>query len=267
MSLAGQITRKLHANVRDLEEFGVSLLARRLQDKVFGKRRAKPHLEISTRIGPINLRPGNSDMAVLRQIFVHREYDLDSRPQGRTVRDAYAAILRRNKTPLIIDAGANVGFAARFFSQAYPLARIICVEPDPANIALCRANTKALGQIEVIEAAIGSTPGFAAIETSRNQAWATRTQRSESGLPIVTINDLASRSDETELLIVKIDIEGFEKELFSRNTEWIDQAHAVIVEPHDWLLPEAASSRTMQTMMMNKNRDLLIIGENLVWIK
>jgi len=46
-------------------------------------------------------------------------------------------LCNEDKVPLIIDAG----FAARFFAIAYPQARILSVEPDHANAAICRMNT------------------------------------------------------------------------------------------------------------------------------
>lgn len=42
---------------------------------------------------------------------------------------------------------------------------------------------------------------------------------------------------------------------------------AVIVELHDWMLPGEGTSRTVQQAMLGQDRDLLVSGENLVWIK
>ena len=36
-------------------------------------------------------------------------------------------------------------------------------------------------------------------------------------------------------LLIKIDIEGFEENLFSKNFEWIDEK-IIIIELHDWIL-------------------------------
>lgn len=228
---------------------------------------ASGYTTVKTRFGTFFVRRSETDMQVLRQIFVRREYDLDRFPQGEWVRSAYEDALRRGKHPLIIDAGGNAGFAARFFARAYPRARIISVEPDPANAAICRANVEGLPQIEVVEAAIGSQPGHVAIEHNDGHAWATRTHRADSGVSLVTVGELQSRVGNSELLIVKVDIEGFELDLFSDATEWIGQTCAVIAEPHDWMLPGAGSSRTLQHAMLPQDRDMLISGENLIWFK
>ena len=226
-----------------------------------------PYSQISTRYGQFSIRRSETDMKVLRQVFIEREYDLDRFPQGGVVRAACEDIVRRGKTPLIIDAGANVGFAARFFASAYPKARIISVEPDPGNAALCRVNTRTLPQVEVVEAAIGSQPGSVTLERNDGHAWAVRTHRADAGLPIVTVGQLSSMVPGAELLIVKVDIEGFESDLFSAGTDWVAQAHAVIAEPHDWMLPGQGTSQTLQQAMLGQGRDMLISGENLIWVK
>lgn len=70
-----------------------------------------------------------------------------------------------------------------------------------------------------------------------------------------------------ELLIVKVDIEGFELDLFSQNTDWIAQAFTIIVEPYDWMLPGTGSSKTMQQAIIGEDRELLVMGENLAWTR
>lgn len=262
MSVLGTALSALKTFVQDIQHFGPSVLRR----YVHGGDKAG-RSEVATRFGRFTVRQSETDMKVLRQIFIQREYDLDRFPQGALVRAAYDGILRRGRLPLIVDAGANVGFAANFFARAYPKARIISIEPDPGNAAMCRTNTHGLQQVEVLEAAVGARPGCVSLEGIEGHAWGVRTRRAEAGLPVVTINQLAAGLPDSELLIVKVDIEGFELDLFSAGTEWVSQAHAVIVEPHDWLLPDARTSQTLQQVMLGHGGDLLISGENLIWIK
>jgi FkbM family methyltransferase len=253
---------QLKVHLQDIRSFGPVVLERMLK-----KPNASGYTAVKTRFGTFFIRYFETDMQVLRQILIQREYDLDRFPQGEWVRSAYEDALRRGRQPLIIDAGGNAGFAARFFARAYPRAQIISVEPDPANAAICRANVEGLPQVEVVEAAIGSQPGHVAIEHNDGHAWATRTCRADAGVSMVTVGELRSRVKDSELLIVKVDIEGFELDLFSDATEWIAQTCAVIAEPHDWMLPGAGSSRTLQQAMLPEDREMLISGENLIWIK
>jgi len=254
--------RHLRNHLQDMLHFGPAVLGRALT-----KANANGYLVARTRFGNFYLRRAETDMRVLRQIFIGREYDLDQFAQGKLVRAAYDNALQRGKVPLIIDAGANAGFAARFFAIAYPQACILSVEPDHANAAICRMNTARLPHVEVLEAAIGSRAGHVMVEHHDGHAWASRTHRTEAGLPIVTVNDLKSRVADSELLIVKVDIEGFEADLFAEATEWIAATCAVIAEPHDWMLPGAGSSAALQRAMLAADCEMLISGENLIWVK
>lgn len=250
------------STIKNVRDFGPSILSAAIK-----RPDTNGYSSVNTRFGEFKVRRSETDWEVLRQIFARRECDLDRLKQGHVVRDLYEATLAAGTTPLIIDAGANVGFTARFFAASYPLAHIISIEPDPENVALCRENTKDFPNIEVIEAAVGAKPGHVSIARQAGNAWGSRTYPAESGIRIVTINELISARGEVGPIIVKIDIEGAELELFSGSTEWIDKTCAVVVEPHDWLFPGDRSSQPMQRAMLGTGRDFLILGENVIWMK
>ena len=87
-------------------------------------------------------------------------------------------------------------------------------------------------------------------------------------MAVVTVPELVARCGEgAELFIVKVDIEGFESDLFAANLEWLDQAAAVMIEPHDWLLPGSGTSTDFQKAMAERGFDLLISGENLLYVR
>ena len=67
--------------------------------------------------------------------------------------------------------------------------------------------------------------------------------------------------------IVKIDIEGFESDLFSTNVGWLDDVYMVIIEPHDWMLPGMKSSRSFQVAMGQHDFDIFVLGENLIYVR
>jgi hypothetical protein len=67
--------------------------------------------------------------------------------------------------------------------------------------------------------------------------------------------------------IAKIDIEGAESELFSKNTDWIDQFPVVIIELHDWLLPNENSSRNFLQCVSSRARDFLYKRENIFSVR
>jgi hypothetical protein len=86
-------------------------------------------------------------------------------------------------------------------------------------------------------------------------------------VPVVTIDDAFASSRGDTPLIVKIDIEGFENDLFAANTDWIQRTYAVFIEPHDWMLPGELSSRTFQQAMSRAPFELCIRGENLLYVQ
>ena len=118
----------------------------------------------------------------------------------------------------------------------------------------------------MLEAAIGAEAGFAAVSQS-DGGWATQTSRADQGVAILTIDQAAATVPNGELFLVKVDIEGFESDLFASNLDWLDRVSAVFVEPHDWMLPARKTSRTFQRAFAARDFDLLMIGENLLFVR
>ncbi len=67
--------------------------------------------------------------------------------------------------------------------------------------------------------------------------------------------------------LVKIDIEGFEADLFKENTEWVQKFPVLIVELHDWMLPRSANSQNFLKCVSSLDRDFVFRGENVFSIK
>lgn len=65
------------------------------------------------------------------------------------------------KEPVIIDCGANVGFAAVYFKLLHPGARLLCYEPNPRIFPMLEANLKAAGASDAVcvQAACGEAAG------------------------------------------------------------------------------------------------------------
>ena len=214
----------------------------------------------------LRIRLDDSDLSTLRQVFIQRDYDLDKFPQGRNVQRRYEAVLAAGQTPVIVDAGANIGAASVWFSHRFPKAHVVAVEPDPANAALCRQNTSGLN-VTVMEAAIGATPGRVQLSNPEDKSWAVRTERAEAGgVEIVTIAQAKAAGGSGPLLLAKIDIEGFESDLFAEGLAWLDEADVVYIELHDWMLPGQGSSRTTRQALMHRDGDFLLAGENLIFV-
>jgi FkbM family methyltransferase len=259
MSVLAHIRR----NLKEARVFGPLFWTRHL-GRLFGQ-----HV-MSFRVaglGKIYLRPDNSDAATFNQVFVDRSYDLRPFGQNKRVMDTYARILASGRRPVIIDGGANVGAAALWFQAHFPEACIIAIEPNPPTAEICRLNASDHAAIQVVEAALGSSPGFVRLE-STNESWATQTIREEgAGTTLMTIEEAqALAGPDSELFIVKIDIEGFEADLFGSNTKWLANTPVVMIEPHDWLFPGRRTSHSFRTAFATTAHEMLISGENLLFV-
>lgn len=214
----------------------------------------------------IRVRRGTSDLEVVRQVWRDEQYVIPQHEQVARLKRHEAAIRSRGMVPVIVDAGANIGAAALWFARKWPEARIVAVEPDAANVAMARTNCASHDRIEIVEAAIGGEGGFVSVD-SEVEAYAVTTTRADSGCRVVTIDDCVAMVEGGELFAVKVDIEGFEDDLFATNTGWLDRAALVYIEPHDHIFPDRGTSRNFQAEMGRRNFDLLIRGENLVYIR
>lgn len=258
-----RLTNAVRTNIFDAHALGLGFLRRHLDARL-----GRSHMCVRVkRFGRLTIRPRTSDCNVVREILGFESYDLSNFPQQAAIQAAYDRILAAGRTPLIVDLGANIGAASVWFALAYPRAHVVAVEPESSNADLCRRNT-AGHDIEVLTAAVGSSPGFVAVSETDREKWAVTTTRDPGGrTPICLVNDIVRDRPDRELFIVKIDIEGFEADLFAANTEWVREATVVIIEPHDWLMPHAASSRTFQRVFGELDYDLLIRAENLVYVR
>jgi hypothetical protein len=70
-----------------------------------------------------------------------------------------------------------------------------------------------------------------------------------------------------KLFIAKIDIEGFEKDLFASNLDWIAETFVIYIEPHDWLLPGQGSSKPFLNAIVPHGFEIYVVGENLTFVR
>ena len=169
---------------------------------------------------PVHLRIPTSDADVFGQVIRHQEY----RPVAEATPD----------TRVIVDCGANAGFTSAYLLSRFPSARVIAIEPFAENVALCRRNLAPYGsRATVIEAAIWSHPCRLVVEHHAGNEWAVQVRPARAGeagdVDGVDIPSLGL----TAIDILKIDIEGAERELFGPGAEgWIPTARTIAVELH-----------------------------------
>ena len=170
---------------------------------------------------------------------------------------------------MIIDLGANCGFSVRYFADNYPEARIVAFEPDESNFELAKLNNYS-DNIDWHNDAIGSTSSMGDLVDPGLGNNAYRVNASSYGTTQIRSLDKVVKEYMNKgfiPFIVKIDIEGYEQELFSANLDWIDQIPVIIIELHDWLFPRRNNSKNFLNAIANRNRDFVYIGENIFSIR
>lgn len=206
-----------------------------------------------------------ADRGVIKQIYIQKDYSLKRLVRRDDILKQYQNIISRSKKPLILDAGANIGASAAWFQSVFPESQVLAFEPDKDNYILLERNTYGL-DVDLRCAAVGSTSGRANISNPTDSPWAYRVEASDSGnIEFISLaNAIAKKTQENfETLIVKIDIEGGEDNLFRDDLKWVEDVPLIIIELHDWLLPKQGTSKNFLRAVARLDRDFVHIGENI----
>ena len=207
----------------------------------------------------------SADLSTLRQVFGSEDYSLAPLARGPELVRFYEEVRFMGKTPLVVDCGANIGLAARWFNTEFPEAKIVAIEPDSQNFTKAE-RIAGRRNVELLLSAVGSKSGFCEIVDPGLGNDAYRTRQTDLGtIPIVSIPDILEkyRSSDYVPFIIKIDIEGAESDLFSANLDWMGKFPLLIIELHDWLLPTQKTSQAFLEAIAPLGRDFVHIGENI----
>jgi FkbM family methyltransferase len=210
----------------------------------------------------VDVRPRDSDLFALSQIFGWEEYGIEG---GRL------AVLRRIATewqdagirPLIIDGGANVGYSALYFSGLFPDALVLAIEPDRTSFEILERHVRTCQGIRPIHAALWWHDRGLALQTSGYGSWGNRAAEG-SGTPSQRLDDLIASVPNGRALVVKLDIEGAEREVVESCPEIFAEAKCIMVEPHDFKEAGASCLSPLYQAVAGRKFDTILSGENLV---
>jgi FkbM family methyltransferase len=189
--------------------------------------RGGPIVRLTTRYAqyPLECRLGTSDLSIFRQVFIKQEYKAIS-----------------GKPRLILDCGANVGYAAAYFLTRYPQAQVVAIEPDLGNYELLVRNLAPYGdRARVIRGAVWSHAtrlGIAATNYRGGEECARQVRvcgpDEPETFPAFSVSDLVRTAGWEHVDLLKMDIEGAEAVVFARgHEEWIDRVRLLVMELHD----------------------------------
>jgi FkbM family methyltransferase len=178
---------------------------------------------------PKTLRINTTSMG--RQLVI-RSHTTDIAIFGEMANRAYGHLPLWPDVSTVVDLGANIGLAARWLSVRYPVARIVCVEPEPGNVEILRENVREL-DATVIEACVGGRERHVGLVTDGGE-YGYRIGDEGGRIPVVTMRTVLEQAafDGRPLDIVKCDIEGAEAELLDDCRAWIHHVRALVIECH-----------------------------------
>lgn len=152
------------------------------------------------------------------------------------VMQEYALVADLDSPAFIIDGGANVGIASLYFLNHYPSARIVAVEPSPANFEILRKNLAPYAErVTLIQGAIWKSSGHLILEQGQEE-WRTSVRCVDTGesgsVEAFTLPSLIALGD-GKVDLLKLDIEGSESEVFGPEApQWLPAVRNIAIELH-----------------------------------
>lgn len=150
--------------------------------------------------------------------------------------EEYKEIVHPNPN-FIIDAGANVGYSTVYLANKYPKAHIVAVEPEDSNFAMLSKNLSFYPLVKCVHSGIWSNDCYIRISNTKAGKWGFVIEEvskiSKGAFKAVTIDNIIKTSGFKKVEILKMDIEGSEKEVFSHSPAWISQLDILAIEVHD----------------------------------
>ena len=183
-----------------------------------------------------NVRLRTKDLEVYAQVFDNYQYSY--RPA--------------KPVNCIVDAGANIGCSAVFFARSFPGANIICIEAAKENYELLTRNCTAFPNITCLHAALWTMEGQVDVVDVGLGEWAFRVRQltpipgevpsNGKRVQAVTLREIMRTYSLNSIDILKVDIEGGEREVFAEGPELLEKVNVLAVECHDKWVPGCSRS-------------------------
>ena len=217
---------------------------------------------------PIYLRNSVSDHSIFWQCIVLRQYDMLRFPQSERLMSAYRTLIEKGVPVLIIDCGGNIGLSALYLASLFPNATVYAIEPDQKNFEMLKQNTAVLDdRIVALRGGVWQESGNLKIVNPESGSAAFRMRASEGtaidSIRAYTIPEICALAGVQSPFIVKIDIEGAQANLFKGETNWVGNAHLIMLELDDWLMPWQGTSRPFFACVSQHPYDYLVSGETI----
>ena len=236
---------------RQIKKFGCNLSSLLFILKLFLKKKGSIIHYVSKKYkNQVCLRNNTSDIPVYDEVLLKEDYRIDVPIHPST----------------ILDCGANIGLTTVYFNNKFPDAKIICIEPESSNYEMLRENVGQHKNIVTYQAGIWNKSTYLTIENEQAEKYAfTVRETSEitkETVRAISIPDVMKENQWETIDILKIDVEGAEKELFASNYDnWLPKTKLIIIELHDRMKP--GCSKTFFNALAHYNFEMAVRGENI----
>lgn len=184
-----------------------------------------------------HVRPRSRDIEVATEVFFN-EY--------QALQLAHNQIKFKTK-PIVVDAGAYIGFSVVEIARLLPNATIVAIEPHAGNFSLLRKNTKHLDNVLLLNAALAGSAerqttlknrgtghwGYTIVETPADTSLAPE----EHAVQTVSLESVTSMIDGASIDFLKLDIEGGELDVLKSSARLISSIPFIFIETHDRIQP------------------------------
>ena len=204
----------------------------------------------AARIGgaPLKLRASGPDFKVARRCLIEGEFD------------SLKPLLEDRDIAFIIDGGGYIGTAAIAFARMFPKATIISVEPFEENYALLKQNVAPWTNIIPLQAALVGSDRLVNLHDRATGDWGLtiaphvgdQALTALQGVNGVSIPTLLDQHGVERLDILKLDVEGAEKEILETAQSWLPSTQAILAETHDRIVPGCTDAFDQATGSMHR---------------
>jgi len=194
-----------------------------------------PNRVTHVRVNGVNLEISMRDPYWLRIVAPGYEYEVE----------VLELIAELSVLPFdFVDAGANLGFWTAFVGKDSSRRRIVAIEPNPETFAILQRNTQQLeGTVVLLNAGLVTEPAdsvelYVPKRGQRHTDGSVVKPRDKQRFQCFTVQAvtldllLSEYLSESECVLLKLDVEGLEKEILRQANNLKDSRIAIVYEDH-----------------------------------
>jgi len=171
------------------------------------------------------------DILTVYEIFSIESYNLKKLKIWKKISQEYQNYQNNKLMPLIIDCGSNIGCSTEYFQRIFKESYTVLIEPEEKNFNFSSKNLSNKDN-KLMNCVVADEEKNYFFEHDFLDSRAPRvTENQGTQIKGITINQILSDfpKDKYQPFLIKIDIEGFEDQLFSKNYEWINKFDIIII--------------------------------------